>query len=101
MITKFKLFEFKGKMVNVDYKLYHQNWKEEPIALVTDYKINRMENNYIYIISKGYQYVNFGLTNKSKKGWVPFDDFESKEVRKFPKKTVQDGTKRIKVYFDI
>jgi len=105
-----KVFEdtdLKGKMVNVDYKIFHQDWKEKPLALVTDFKIHKMEGNYIEVIGKGYEYVNlkdYGLTDeykdRKKKGWVAFDDYKEKKVRKFPKKSVKDGEKRIKVYFD-
>lgn len=97
----------KGKFVNVDYKIFHQTWNDKPVALVTDFKIHKIEGNYIEVIGKGYEYVtlsDFGVStdfkSKNKKGWVPFDDFKNKNVRKFPKKSVQDGTKRIKVYYD-
>ena len=101
MITKFNIFEskLKGKMVNVDYKIFHQDWKGNPLALVTEFKINKIEGNYIYVISKGYEYRNISSFD-TKKGWVPYDDFNTKNIKKFQKKSVQDGTKRIKVYFD-
>jgi len=109
MITKFELFEnkesesgstLKGKMVNVNYKIFHQDWKEKPLALVTDFKIHKMEGGYIEIIGKGYEYTNLtsDFNNKDKKGWIAFDDYKDKNVRKFPKKSVKDGEKRIKVY---
>lgn len=82
--------EYNGKFVNVNYKIFHQNWKDKPLTLVTDFKIHKIEGNYIEVIGKGYEY-------KDKK-WVPFDDYETKNIRKFPKKSVKDGEKRIKVY---
>lgn len=84
--------EYNGKFVNVNYKIFHQNWKEKPLTLVTNFKIHKMEGNYIEVIGKGYEY-------KDKK-WIPFDDYETKNIRKFPKKSVKDGEKRIKVYFN-
>ncbi len=108
MITQFKIFEtqeqkkLKGKFVNVDYKIYHQDWKEKPLAVIIDYKIHKLEDNYIEIIGNGYEYVNLadhGLSNKNKKGWIPFDDFgKTKIYKRFPIKAIQDGSKRIKVY---
>ncbi len=98
--------ELKGKMFNVEYKIFHQSWNEKPLTLITDFKICKMEGNYIEVIGKGYEYVNltdYGweseYKNRNKKGWIPFNDFESKNTKKIPKKSVQDGTKRIKVFF--
>jgi len=98
--------KLKGKMFNVDYKIFHKSWDDKPLALITDFKIHKMEGSYIEVISKGYEYMNltdYGweseYKDRNKKGWVPFNDFKSKNVRKFPKKLVKDGTKRIKVFF--
>ena len=111
MITKYKIFEkeeinkLKGKFVSVDYKIFHQDWKEKPLLLITDYKIHNLEDNYIEVIGKGYEYVNLAnngipveYKNKNKKGWLPFDDFEKSNVyKRVPVKAIKDGSKRIKV----
>jgi len=88
----------KGKFTNVNYKIFHQDWKEKPLTLITDFKIHKSEGNYIEVIGKGYEYKNLSAVDKQ--GWIPFDDYKTKNVRKFPKKAVQDGKKRIKVYFN-
>jgi len=115
MITKFKIYEtnsenfltyekeeptkLKGKFKNVNYKILHQDWKEKPMTLVTDFKIYKIEGNYVEVIGKGYEYKSLtDFNNKDKKGWVPFNDYKTKKVKKFTKKAVQDGNKRIKVY---
>jgi hypothetical protein len=97
----------KGKFVNVDYKIFQQTWQEKPLLLVTDFKIRNMEDNYLEIISKGYEYVNlvdYGVSDeykdKSKKGWIPYDDFKSGETKRIPEKAVQNGSKRIKVMYE-
>jgi hypothetical protein len=109
MITEFKIFEntedkpLKGKFVNVDYKIFHKTWQNKPIAIVTDYKIHKIDGD-VEIIGKGYEYVTLNdhmkveFKDKKKKGWIPFDDTKSKNIRTFPKKTLQDGSKRIKVF---
>lgn len=100
--------KIKGKMIDVNYKIFHQSWDEKPLTLVTDYKIHKLENNYTEIIAKGYKYDilsdygwNGGFKNKKKKGWIPFNNLnkEDKNTIKIPNKYVQDGKKRIKVYF--
>lgn len=110
MIIRFKIFEnteLKGKIIAVNYKLIHFDINDNPTTLVTDYKIEEVKDNSVVIIAKGYEYVflsKYGwygdYSVRNKKGWIAFDDLnrERKITREYPKKDIQDGNKKIKVY---
>ena len=97
----------KGKFVNVKYKIINTDWKGNSETLITDFKIHKIEDNYIEVIAKGYVYVYLskygwgGYKNRNKKGWIEFDNMnkDRKVITQLPKKSVQDGTKKIKVYY--
>ena len=98
MITKFKIFEYTGKFVNVDYKIIVQDLKDNPIMLVTDFKIIKSENKKVEIKGKGYIKENLsGYGNKNKKAWIDFNDFKDDKTRIVWNKNFENGTKRIKV----
>jgi len=96
MITNFKIFENKGKFVNVDYKIIIKDLKDNPTTLITDFKIVKHEDRKMIIKAKGYEKIT---TNefKKRKIWSEFDDFKDDKTRKVWNKNFENGTKRIKV----
>lgn len=87
-----------GKFVNVDYKIIKNDLKDKPILLVTDFKIIKSEDRKVEIKGKGYIYTNLNLEGRSRKGWIPFNDFEENNTRIVWNKHFENGSKRIKVF---
>ena len=100
MKTYKKFIESKSKYVEVDYKIIVRDLKDNPITLITDFKIVKHEDKKMEIKAKGYTKADLNGINNDKKSsvWVEFDDFEDNKTRKVWNKNFENGTKKIKVY---
>lgn len=100
MKTYKKFIESKSKYVEVDYKIIVRDLKDNPITLITDFKIVKHEDKKMEIKAKGYTKADLNGINNDKKSsvWVEFDDFEDNKTRKVWNKNFENGTKKIKLY---
>lgn len=95
-----QFIESKSKYVEVDYKIIVRDLKDNPITLITDFKIVKHEDKKMEIKAKGYTKADLNGINNDKKSsvWVEFDDFEDNKTRKVWNKNFENGTKKIKLY---
>ena len=103
MIYKYEIFvenKINAKFKTVDYKIILKDLKDNPITLITDFKIINSEDKKVTIKGKGFskETLSGWDEGKKKKGWVSFDDFEDDKTRLVWNKNFENGTKKIKVY---
>jgi len=88
MIKKYEEY-INEKFKVIDYKIILKDIKDNPVTLITDFKVIKVENSKSEIKAKGYI--------KDKGGWIYFDDFKDNKTRLVWNKYFENGNKRINV----